>query len=254
MTALALTDADLYLRGAETVVASWAAIARGSRDAAVMRLPGVAAAVFPEQPERTVYNNALLARGLAARERREAVAAMEAAYAAGGVERFAAWAHENDDALCAELEARGYTIDTTTRAMGMALGDLQAPRSEIELAPAGWADYLRHLGLDDVPPGLLRRVDPDAFEVRVARAGGEIVAAAIAFDHDGDCGIYNVSTLAHARRRGIGTALTALHLHDARARGCATASIQATEIAEGIYAAAGFRDLGRFLEYVPDGA
>jgi ribosomal protein S18 acetylase RimI-like enzyme len=251
----ALTETDLYLRGAETLLASWETIARGSRGAALIRRHGVAAAVFPHGPERTVYNNALLARDLAPHERREAVAAMEAAYAAAGVARFAAWVHERDDALRAQLETRGYAIDTTTRAMGMALADLDVSRTEIELAPAGWSDYLRVLSAEgDVPPGLLRGVDPDAFHVRIARLGGEDVAAAIAFDHDGDCGIYNVATLEHARRRGIGTALTALHLHDASARGCVTASIQSTAMAERIYAAVGFRDLGRFLEYVPAGA
>jgi hypothetical protein len=35
----ALTDADLYLRGAETLLASWDAYARGSRGAAVIRSP-----------------------------------------------------------------------------------------------------------------------------------------------------------------------------------------------------------------------
>ena len=73
----------------------------------------------------------------------------------------------------------------------------------------------------------------------------------MAFDHGGDCGIYNTGTLAHARGRGLATALTALHVHDARARGCQTASLQSTEMAERVYAAVGFRDLGRFLEYVP---
>jgi hypothetical protein len=46
------------------------------------------------------------------------------------------------------------------------------------------------------------------------------------------------------------SALTALHLYQARERGCTTASVQATEMAEGIYAAIRFRDLGRFVEYV----
>ncbi|MGZ6708770.1 MAG: GNAT family N-acetyltransferase, partial [Solirubrobacteraceae bacterium] len=83
------------------------------------------------------------------------------------------------------------------------------------------------------------------------RLDGGSVATAMAFDHGGDCGIYNVTTLEHARRRGLGTALTALHLHDALARGCRTASLQSTEMAERAYAAVGFRDLGRILEYVP---
>ena len=54
------------------------------------------------------------------------------------------------------------------------------------------------------------------------------VAAAMAFDHDGDCGIYNVGTLEAYRRRGIATALTALQLRYV-----------------------GFRDLARYLEFTP---
>lgn len=64
-------------------------------------------------------------------------------------------------------------------------------------------------------------------------------------------GIYNVGTLEHARRRGLGTALTAAQVHDAHARGCRTASLQSTPMAERVYASVGFRDLGRILEYVP---
>ena len=88
----------------------------------------------------------------------------------------------------------------------------------------------------------------------IARLSGETVATGLAFDLDGDCGIYNVSTLEQARRRGLGTAITAQLVHDARARGCRTASLQSSGMAEGVYAAVGFRNLGRFLEYVPAGS
>jgi hypothetical protein len=37
-------------------------------------------------------------------------------------------------------------------------------------------------------------------------------------------------------------------------RGCQTASVQSTEMAERVDAAVGFRDLGRILEYVPRAA
>jgi ribosomal protein S18 acetylase RimI-like enzyme len=173
---------------------------------------------------------------------------MEAAYAAAGVTRFAAWVHESDEPLRAELERRGYTLDEVTRAMGMALDEISVPRPELDLAPLDWPEYLRIVG---VPPDFLSGLDRSAFHILVARLDGVSVATALSFDLDGDCGIYNVGTLKHARRRGLGTALTALLLHDARARGCQTASLQSTEIAEGVYAAVGFRDLGRILEYVP---
>jgi ribosomal protein S18 acetylase RimI-like enzyme len=242
----ALTDADLYLRGIQTLLASWEEYARRATGAAVDRLPGVAVAVFPNEPERDAYNNALLERDLAVAERTDALDAMEAAYAAAGVGRFAAWVHESDHAMRFDLERRGYTIDQTTRAMGMVLDDVRLPRPQIELGPADWFEYLRIIG---VPPGFLSGADRAAFHVLVARLEGENVAAAMAFDHDADCGIYNVGTLKHVRRRGLGTALTALHVHDALARGCQTASLQSTEMAERMYTAVGFRDLGRILEY-----
>ena len=91
------SDADLYRRGTETLLASWEQYTRGATAAAVRRFAGVAAAVFPHEPERSVYNNAVLERDLAARERTEAIDAMESAYQSQGVTRFAAWVHESDD-------------------------------------------------------------------------------------------------------------------------------------------------------------
>ena len=214
------------------------------------RPPGVAAAVFPHQPERAVYNNALLDRDLAPGERAEAIDAMEAVYAAAGVDRFAAWVHESDGALRAELEPRGYTLDTTTRAMGMALDDIALPRRRSRAGAAGLARvpaWLRASAcrpISSAPP--TRRLPPAG-----GPRDGETVAAALAYDYGDDCGIYNVGTVEQARRRGLGTALTAAPLHDARDRGCRTASLQSTPMAERVYAAVGFRDLGRILEYVP---
>ncbi|HET6870590.1 MAG TPA: GNAT family N-acetyltransferase [Solirubrobacteraceae bacterium] len=244
----AVTDAELYLRGAGTLLASWEQYARGAPGAAVRRFPGVAAAVFPNGPERRVYNNALLERDLAASEQADAVFAMETAYAAAGVTRFAAWVHESDAGMRSTLERRGYTLDEVTRAMGMSLDDIRLPRPDLELVPADWSEHLRLAGM---PPGFLSGADPSAFHVLVAGLDGEHVSTAIAFDFAGDCGIYNVGTLESARRRGLATALTAIQLHDAHARGCRTASLQSTAMAERVYAVAGFRDLGRILEYVP---
>jgi GNAT superfamily N-acetyltransferase len=246
-----LTETDLYVRGAQTLLASWEAIARGSRGATVLRASGVAAAVFPRGPECGVYNNALLDRDLGPFERVEAVDLMEAAYASAAVDRFAAWVHESDESLRDELEARGYTLDTSTRAMGMALTDVLPPRPQFEVLSADWPVYLRYLETVGLPAGLLADVDPSAFHVLSAHIKEETVATALAFDLGEDCGIYNVSTLERARRRGLGTALTACLVHDAAERGCCTASLQSTDMAERLYAAVGFRDLGRFLEYVP---
>jgi len=239
-----IADADLYRRGTETLLASWEEYARGASGASLERLPGAAVAVFPNEPERSFYNNALLEPDGGA----AAIDELEAVYAAAGIERFAVWVHESDEPSARELQRRGYELDTTTRAMGMALGDVQVGRPGIDRASPDWAEALRVM---ELPPDFLSAADPAAFEVLIARCRGDSAAAAIAFDHHGDRGIYNVGTLEHARRRGLGTAVTALLVHDALESGCETASLQSTPMAERVYARVGFRDLGRILEYVP---
>src|SRR4029453_15721012 len=140
------SNADLYDRGAKTLLASWEEYARGASGAAVRRSPGVAAAVFPTQPERAVYNNALLRLELTPTERTDALDAMEAAYSAAGVTRFAGWIHESDKGRRAHLGRRGYSLDTRTRAMGMTLDHIRLSRPDIELGPSDWLEYLRIIG------------------------------------------------------------------------------------------------------------
>jgi ribosomal protein S18 acetylase RimI-like enzyme len=211
-------------------------------------LVGVAAAVFPSEPDRYVYNNAILERDLERAQRAEAIDAMEATYRDAGITRFAAWAHESDDAMRRDLEARGYTLDEVTRAMAMPLDRIGVPRPDLRVRPATWPEHLQTTG---VRTDLLSDLDTAAFHIVAAPACGESTTTAIAFDLGTDCGIYNVGTIESARRRGLASALTASQLHDARERGCQTASLQSTEMAERLYAAIGFRDLGRILEYIP---
>ena len=243
-----MTPFQLYERGAATLVASWAEYARGAVGASVLRVPGAVVGVFTEEPESLVYNNALADLGLDAEARAAMVAAIEEEYVESGVDRFAVWVHEGDAAMRTDLEDRKYVVTESTRAMGMDLRDLDIPRPELDIAPAGWSDYVTMLGLGE---DFQQYADPDAYVVRLALLDGQPAAVAMAYDHEGDCGLYNVTTLEDARRRGLGFALTTLMLHEARERGCVTASLQSTPMAEGLYSRVGFRDLGRYLEHTP---
>ena len=120
-------DCDLYRRGMGTLLASWEEYARGAVEPPCTGFRSVAAAVFPHEPERAVYNNTVLKTHLVDSERPAAVTAMEVVYTAAGVDRFAAWVHERDEAMRLDLERRGYTLDTTTRAMVMSLDDITYP-------------------------------------------------------------------------------------------------------------------------------
>jgi len=238
----------VYCRGIETLIASWQAYARCTTGASVQRAPGATIAMFPGEPERGVYNNTVLDLNLGQHDRADALESTRAAYDTAGIDRFAVWVHESDRAMQCDLERLGYRLDTTTRAMGMPLESIHLPEPEMELRPLEWSDYLR---VFDLPAGLLANGDHDSLHLTVAWLDGEPVASALAFDQAGDRGIYNVGTLPHVRRRGLATTLTAHLLHEAKTRGCDSASLQSTPMAERVYAAAGFRDLGRFLEYVP---
>jgi ribosomal protein S18 acetylase RimI-like enzyme len=206
----------------------------------------VAIAVFADQPERSIYNNALVERDLTAVECTAAVDAVEAAYAQAAVTHFAVWFHETDTAMRRDLARRGYTPTESTRAMAIELVDARLPRPNVEVARTDWSEHLR---VGELPADLLRCGQHAAFHLRVAKLNGESAATAMAFDLGTDCGIYNVGTLPHARRKGLGTAVTVAHLRDALDRRCETASLQSTPMAEPLYAAIGFRDLGRLLEY-----
>ena len=63
-------------------------------------------------------------------------------------------------------------------------------------------------------------------------------------------GVYNVNTLAWARRRGVGTAVTGAAIADGRAAGCESAVLQSSEMGQPMYEAMGFRTVVRYLEFV----
>lgn len=230
-----------------TLVASWRCFALGSPGADVVDVAGATAARFPAEPAREVFNNALTFPG--APNPDALVAEVERVYADAGIARFALWVHESDAELLAHARRRGYVDHETTRQMGMHLADLTevAPVPldlVVEPSPAQmWringlaADVLPRLSTLDV--------------LYVALVDDRPAVTALGFRHEGDCGVFNVATLPFARRRGLGAAITAAALSDARAAGCCTATLHATPMAEAMYAQLGFMDLGRVLELTP---
>ncbi|HKT83684.1 MAG TPA: GNAT family N-acetyltransferase [Solirubrobacterales bacterium] len=237
---------ELFDRSVATLVRSWLYLASGSPGAEVIEAEGAAVAVFVHTPDREFLNNTVLARGV--EDLGPAVEAAERAYACHGVKRFAIWLHESDAAVAHEVESRGYEYDSSTRTMAMPIADLaDVDTSVLDLVEPTPKQFWRLDGLDGFVPDL----PAERAHFYVCRYDGEDAAMLMAFDHDGDCGIYMVGTQPAARRRGLATALSVHALERARERGCTTASLQSTEMAESVYARVGFRDLGRFHEYTP---
>ncbi len=234
---------ELFDRSVATLVQSWHYLASGSPGAEVIETDGAAISVFVHTPDRQFLNNTVLARDV---DLDPTLDAVERAYAHRGVDRYAIWVHESEVTVAHEVMAREFAYDSSTRTMGMPVADLaDVDTSALDLIKRTPEQFWRLDGLDGLAPNL----SAERAHFYVARLDGEDAAMLMAFDHAGDCGIYMVGTQPVARRRGLATALSAYAIERARERGCTTASLQSTAMAEGVYARVGFRDLGRFHEY-----
>src|SRR5215510_13172904 len=116
---MTIADDALYERMLGNLFSCWTRIAEGTDQASLARVPGAVVALFPAGPEAAFYNNAVFARGLDGPRAAEAAAAIVSAYEGAGVDRYAAWMHESEQAAIAELTGRGFRVDTWTRAMAM---------------------------------------------------------------------------------------------------------------------------------------
>ena len=101
---------------------------------------------------------------------------------------------------------------------------------------------------------LLRDMAADPFPEAVTFIGnldGQDVATAAAFLHGDTAGIYNVSTLEPARRRGVGAALTLAAEDAARAHGFDLAVLQSSDAGYGVYQALGYDEVCKFKMFTP---
>lgn len=79
---------------------------------------------------------------------------------------------------------------------------------------------------------------------------GEAVAVSSLVMTDGLAGIYAVATLPHARRRGIGRAMTLHAMAEGLRRGAKMATLQATSMGRPVYEGIGFRTAFDYQTYL----
>ncbi|MBI1940985.1 MAG: GNAT family N-acetyltransferase [Acidobacteria bacterium] len=96
-------------------------------------------------------------------------------------------------------------------------------------------------------PVLLREDCP--MRLFVGYLNGKAAATSELFAGGGVAGIHSVATRSVFRRRGLGLALTWAALQEARRLGLSTATLQASEGGQGVYARLSFRAYCHFAEY-----
>ncbi len=229
----------------------FAAVAGGSPTARLLEYDGVVAAVSPQVRSRSVFNSVAYTDPAALEAHYAEIAA---AYTEAGC-AWTVWVREDDPETGELLGRRGHALDAQPRAMGTELAGVEEPDlSEHDWTPEGaleemfrindrayeWAAGTWRSGLGALP-------EPSF--IYVARIEGEPVATVLTTDHPGigegpDCSVWCVGTLEAARGRGLATALMRQALFDARARGCATTTLQATKLGRPVYERVGYEDVG----------
>ena len=226
--------------------AFWLANAAATDGGSMLELPGVAAAIVPAMPERSVVNCVVYDNADALESRLDWVAG---AYDAAGVQAWTVWVHESDARTQSMLAHSGHVLDGEPMGQARDLQAIEPPADgELELArsptpadfdPVIWAAY-GWTGFGKALPAF-----PDHLHPYLALHEGHAAACLGIFDHAGDAEVQFVGTIPDARGRGLATKLMRRALVDARERGCTTTTLQATQMGQPVYSRLGYRDYGR---------
>jgi GNAT superfamily N-acetyltransferase len=236
-------------------IAAWlASTAASSEGASLFERDGVAAAIAPAVPDRSVINSVTY-RGAAALT--DALDDLAAAYEAAGVRAWTVWTPDGDRDAIALLEGAGHVFDAKPWAMNLdlaelpdpALGDLdwdaQASVEEVGLLndlAYGYPEGTFAAAIGSPPPALpLRRYR--------ARVEGDAASVLGTLDAGSDCVILFVATAAEHRGKGLAGRLLHAALAEAHERGQASSTLQATTLGFPVYERLGYRTVCRLHMY-----
>jgi ribosomal protein S18 acetylase RimI-like enzyme len=161
------------------------------------------------------------------------------------------------------LRALGFTADTDPPGMALVLDELVEPEMPrgLTIVPVGDPETLQVWGQTftvgyGLPPemgepfmAILTEVG-GAMQHYLGYLDGTPVAAASLFPAAGVAGIYDIAVLPAMRGKGIGAAITAAALRDARAMGYNAAILQSSDMGFRVYQRLGFRQLCPMDHYV----
>jgi GNAT superfamily N-acetyltransferase len=253
-------DRDRVLEIQRRALRDFAALmGSASPGARLFEREGVSAAAIPVCPERSIANSVAYAdRGALI----GALGELASFYDELGIAAWTVWVPDFDTEAIVELEAAGHTFDGKPVAMVLEL------KSWDGAAPADldWDDRASGAVLGEINDaaygfgsgegfGRALAAPPERFRLYRARVEGETACVLGTLEHgavDGggvDLGFYFVATLPEYRGRGLTTRLMSAVIADARERGFATCSLQASAMGEPVYARLGFQPWFRLHLY-----
>ncbi|HVW18370.1 MAG TPA: GNAT family N-acetyltransferase [Solirubrobacteraceae bacterium] len=241
---------DLARRQRAGQRAFYAHVIAGARGARVEDLGGgVQAAVSPGAPDRSIMNAVLYEdRGEVARRIEE----LAELYAAAGVRAWTVWVQPGDEALAELLALAGHAFDGQTTQMGAALDELDLDGDDdLDLLHDPTWRLVGEINDDAyrLPGDLAELLAPcadDACRLWIARLDGHPAGCVVVRASGGDAYVALVATRPWARHRGLAGGLLRRALRAARELGCESTTLEASAMGEPLYAALGYRPLGRY--------
>jgi GNAT superfamily N-acetyltransferase len=230
-----------------TMRSAWRVMAETDPEARWIEQDGIAAAVFPRIPERSVMNSVVYEPGADVAGAR---AGLDAAYRGAGVSAWTVWVPENDTATAGALRRAGHRLDASPAAMVLDLAAFEAPAapetaewgraSSEELGAVNDAAYPWRDGSFTLAA---QAMDPERYRLYAARIDGRAVSVLGIHDCAGDAGVFFVATLPEARGRSLAGALLGRAVTEARDRGCDISTLQATKLGAPVYERLGYRTI-----------
>jgi GNAT superfamily N-acetyltransferase len=226
------------------------AFGSGAPGSFLIRREGLLAAVTPVSPQRSLFNSIYYEDPVALVGTLDE---LEATYDSHGIAAWTVWVPDEDRETARLLADRGHKLDAEPRAMAMRLSDLAGPPPAPDGVEPGPCDAVTAADLNDRAYGY----GPDGFRAGLrdetalrwhgAIAGEETIGCLATIEAGDDCCVTGVATPPEHQGRGIASWLLWRALAEARERGLATASLQATRAGAPLYERLGFADFG-FIE------
>jgi ribosomal protein S18 acetylase RimI-like enzyme len=209
----------------------------------VVERDGMVASIVPSAPDSPTLNAMVAMDPEAAPTHLEE---MRNRYKEAGVRRWGVWLDDHASLVAQQLTQAGMVITTASPGMGAVIDELETDPETPNSADLTTVARVNDLAYGNYDGRLERTLAPlpnGILKGYKADHNGKPAAVALALHHGDDCGVSFVATVPKARRRGLASAVMRQALTAARANGCTTTTLQATDVGEKLYANLGYRHL-----------